>query len=103
MLVPALILICVLLFIGLVVLYLHYTPQSVETVCAAPDTVSETLQVISCECPDLATWHPGRVAHKSTCRKFRELNPNLTYQAFMKDEGFPLTTVDSGEWPPLAN
>ncbi len=54
---------------------------------------------ISCQCPELATWHPGRVQHKMTCPIFRKLNPNLTVKQFLKYEGFPID--DDEEWPEL--
>ena len=42
----------------------------------------------SCGCPELATWHPGRVEHKMGCSKFWTLNPNRTKEELLKSEGF---------------
>jgi len=43
---------------------------------------------VSCECPELMTWHPGRVEHKMKCTKFWSLNPNRTKDELLQDEGF---------------
>ncbi len=39
----------------------------------------------SCDCPELATWHPGRISHKYHCHKFFLLNPGRTKQEFIKE------------------
>ena len=38
----------------------------------------------SCDCPELATWHPGQISHKYNCPKFYSLNPGRTKQEFIK-------------------
>ena len=55
--------------------------------------------IISCNCPELATWHPGRIKHKLQCPIFRKLNPNLTITEFMEREGFPGEGPE--KWPEI--
>lgn len=43
---------------------------------------------ISCECPELCTWHPGQVKHKLECAKFWRLNPGKTKDDLLRYEGF---------------
>ena len=45
-------------------------------------------QFTSCGCPELVTWHPGRVEHKLECEKFWSLNPGRTKNELLKTEGF---------------
>ena len=53
-----------------------------------PDDEMNLSPFISCECDELQTWHPGRVEHKMTCKKFWSLNPNRTKKELLKFEGF---------------
>ena len=43
---------------------------------------------ISCECPELQTWHGGRVEHKLNCSKFWSINPGRTKEELLRNEGF---------------
>ena len=56
-------------------------------------------KIISCGCPDLATAHSGRIAHKLKCPIFRKYNPDLTVKKFMKGEEFSIEKDQ--EWPSL--
>lgn len=40
----------------------------------------------TCNCPELATWHPGQVEHKLKCSKFWELNPGRTKDELLLTE-----------------
>jgi hypothetical protein len=57
--------------------------------------------IISCDCKELQTWHPGQVQHKMSCPIFRKRNPNLTFGEFMEKEGFDFPGVNDANWPPL--
>ena len=52
------------------------------------ETDTKVEPFISCKCPELATWHGGRVEHKMGCSKFWTLNPNRTKEELLKSEGF---------------
>jgi hypothetical protein len=101
MIIPILILIVALLVVGLIVLYLYYYPSESETVCAAPEVPKQAPPIVSCNCDDLnGTGHMNRVAHKTRCPRFREVNPELTWKEFMTAEGF---SNEPGDWPPVKN
>ena len=55
----------------------------------APENKDSNIQINtdhfkSCDCPELATWHPGQISHKYNCPKFYSLNPGRTKQEFIK-------------------
>lgn len=83
-----------LLFIGILVLagLLYFCSWKENEPYTKPPQnthVTENKQAfISCGCPELATWHPGRVKHKLGCKKFWDLNPGRTEEELLKDEGF---------------
>ena len=59
-----------------------------QTIDPYPTGKSEVSPFISCNCPELSTWHPGRLEHKLKCQKFWALNPGRTKEELLKVEGF---------------
>ncbi len=81
----------ILLIALLIIAVILYLKKGIKIV-----TTSSSFQIISCGCKELETDHPGRVEHKSKCRKFKYLNPDLSFKQFMKYEGFD---TEKNDWP----
>jgi hypothetical protein len=100
------ILICLLLLF--VLCFVFTTPLTKDASEDLNENLNEDFQdneskkrIVSCECEELATWHPGCVQHKMSCPIFRERNPGLTFGEFVKDEGFGYPGSGNADWPPL--
>lgn len=87
----------VLIVVVLIVLFAGVICGSEKRVVLTEARPQSKPVAVSCGCAGLQTWHPGRVEHKSKCRKFRSLNPQLTFTEFMKTEGFRIP--DGTQWP----
>ena len=64
-------------------------PNEVQTNSDCGCNKLDTSPFKSCKCPELATWHPGRVEHKLKCKKFWSLNPGRTKKELVTVEGLP--------------
>jgi len=60
--------------------------------------LNNNIKVISCNCKVLSSpGHMNHITHKILCPIFRKLNPHISYEQFMRSEGFP-GTIDC-TWP----
>jgi hypothetical protein len=77
------------------------TKNNIHTYLPTGEQRNKTFQenILSCNCPELSTWHPGRVQHKLNCPEFRKLNPNLSVNDFLYKEGF--SDMKLKDWPPI--
>jgi hypothetical protein len=66
--------------------------------CGNKDVSTPTRAVTqSCECDVLqGSGHITHINHKARCRRFRELNPNLSWADYMNSEGI---LDEPGDWP----
>jgi hypothetical protein len=95
----------VILVVILVILIVYFIVDASESNSGTSNQTTDTLRsripITFCE-HSLATHHPGQVHHLLHCRRFRELNPNLSVQDYLKYEGFDKIVIIS-DWPDLDN